>query len=154
MIEKKCTICKKVLSLDFFNKDKNGKYGVSSRCKECHKEYMVIYRRNNRERLQEYDRNRQEDKNKWKKENYSRLSKLKQKYAEKHGFNSYGGYIYRHQYIKRFKPKPRFCTICNQEKRLDLASIRHTYTKNPEDYIWLCRSCHMLFDKCLEVIII
>ena len=149
-----CTICKKELPLSFFNKDKNGKYRVSSRCKECHKKYMVTYRRNNRERLQEYDRNRSEDHNKRKRKNYPKLSKLKQQYAEKHGFNSYGGYIYRHQYIKRIKPKPSFCTICNQNKKLDLASINHTYTRNPEDYIWLCRSCHMLFDKLTKEVLI
>ena len=153
MNSKTCTICKKVLPLNFFNKNKNGKYGVSSRCKECHKEYIKTYRKNNKERLQEYDINRREDTNKRKRKNYPKLSKIKQQYAEKHGFNSYGGYIYRHQYIKKINPKPKFCTICNQEKKLDLASINHTYTKNPEDYIWLCRSCHYLFDKCLEVVI-
>lgn len=52
-----------------------------------------------------------------------------------------------HHYIHRIKPKQSYCIICNQKKRLDLASINHTYTKNPEDYLWLCRSCHRLFDQ-------
>lgn len=34
---KKCTICKKEKDVDDFNKNKNGKYGVDSYCRECSK---------------------------------------------------------------------------------------------------------------------
>ena len=58
------------------------------------------------------------------------------------------GYVGIHQYIRRYKPKPDYCTICNEKKkRLELASIDHKYTRNIDDYLYLCPSCHPLFDK-------
>jgi len=48
-----------------------------------------------------------------------------------------------HKYLYKIKPKPSFCEICGKEKRLSLANIKdHIYTKDPNDYKWLCYSCH------------
>ncbi len=52
-----------------------------------------------------------------------------------------------HNYIRKIKVKQQICTICNEEKKLQLASIDHTYTENPKDYMWLCQSCHHLYDS-------
>ena len=38
-MNKKCTTCKLVLNISNFQKQKNGKYGVTSICKNCKKEY-------------------------------------------------------------------------------------------------------------------
>ena len=40
-MEKKCTKCEEVKSLDEFSKDKRNKDGKQSRCKSCHKEYKI-----------------------------------------------------------------------------------------------------------------
>ena len=46
-MEKKCTKCGEVKSLDDFSNAKHGKNGKASRCKDCDKEYY----KNNREKL-------------------------------------------------------------------------------------------------------
>jgi len=54
-----------------------------------------------------------------------------------------------HYHIKKVKPKPNYCTICcKKTKKLQLCCIDHIYTLNPKDYIWLCISCHRIFDQC------
>jgi hypothetical protein len=48
------------------------------------------------------------------------------------------------------KPKPKFCEFCYKRKSYDLANIKnHKYTRNPDDYKWACRSCHLKFDRSL-----
>ena len=55
-----------------------------------------------------------------------------------------------HEYIARRKKKPLFCQICGKKKKLELANIKgHKYTRNPDDYMWLCRSCHTKLDESL-----
>ena len=49
--------------------------------------------------------------------------------------------------IRRRKPIQSFCSICNQEKKVQLANISGKYMRDIEDYMWLCSSCHALFDK-------
>lgn len=51
-----------------------------------------------------------------------------------------------HDYIKWYKSKPKFCMHCHKNKRLDLANKDHKYSRDFKDYIFLCRSCHMIFD--------
>lgn len=52
-----------------------------------------------------------------------------------------------HRWVKEYKPKPQFCEFCKENKSLDLANIKnHQYTRNPDDYKWLCRSCHLKYD--------
>ena len=43
---KKCTVCNKHFPFTEFHKNKNGKYGVESRCKPCKKEYSKPINRN------------------------------------------------------------------------------------------------------------
>lgn len=55
------------------------------------------------------------------------------------------------RHIKHYKmglliPKPDFCPICNQKKKLELTNNDHKYSDNIEDWIWKCRSCHKIFD--------
>ena len=54
-----------------------------------------------------------------------------------------------HRWIERRKPKPEVCEKCGKKKKLNLASLtNHNYTRNPEDYDWLCYSCHKKMDVC------
>jgi 5-methylcytosine-specific restriction endonuclease McrA len=106
-MNKQCSRCKESKSLDQFYKDKNGKYGLKSKCKECsnkivreycnknkdkiskyQKEYNKEYYTNNRDRLNKYQkeyRNNNKDKiSKYKKEyntnNRDRINKQMREY--------------------------------------------------------------------------
>jgi len=57
-----------------------------------------------------------------------------------------------HKWVKKNIPANKYCENCKQEKKLDLANIaprpnKTTYTKDPTNWRWLCRSCHMKEDK-------
>ena len=51
-----------------------------------------------------------------------------------------------HQWIRRRKSKPEFCEFCSISKPYDLANISGKYRRDIDDFMWLCRSCHMKFD--------
>jgi protein-arginine kinase activator protein McsA len=53
-----------------------------------------------------------------------------------------------HEFIIRRKPKPPLCEQCKSKPPKDLASINgHNYTRDPKDYSWLCRKCHVRMDN-------
>lgn len=47
-----------------------------------------------------------------------------------------------HEWIAKNKPKPILCERCNKNRKLELSSNDHTYTRNIKDWEWICRSCH------------
>lgn len=51
-----------------------------------------------------------------------------------------------HYWVNKNKPKPLKCEHCDSEKKLDWANISHNYTQDLDDWVALCRSCHMKFD--------
>lgn len=51
-----------------------------------------------------------------------------------------------HEWIRRHKPKPRFCENCELEMPYDLANVSGKYLRDINDFKWLCRSCHMKGD--------
>jgi uncharacterized protein YdiU (UPF0061 family) len=65
-----CTKCNTEKPLDNFAKDKNGKYGVKSKCKECIKNYMTGYNVNNQDKIKEYNTINQDKISKWNKNHY------------------------------------------------------------------------------------
>lgn len=50
-----------------------------------------------------------------------------------------------HQWVNRRKTKPKFCEICKVKKPVDLANYGG-YTRDLENWKYLCRSCHMKED--------
>lgn len=56
------------------------------------------------------------------------------------------GIIALHIWIRRYKPKPITCEICNKNRPFDLANISGEYKRDINDYQWLCRRCHMESD--------
>lgn len=60
------------------------------------------------------------------------------------------GYIATHVYVRKYKKCDGKCTICSEpkgRKNLEVAKLKHKkYTRNPDDYIWLCRRCHNVYD--------
>lgn len=51
-----------------------------------------------------------------------------------------------HKWIKRHKPKPKFCKRCKINPPRDLANISGEYKRDINDFEWLCRKCHMDVD--------
>jgi len=72
-------------------------------------------------------------------------------YWKKESLLTYDGV---HQWVARNYPKPKICSVCNQEKKLELAFKDHfsgrknkaKYTRDFKDWLWLCRKCHMKLD--------
>lgn len=52
-----------------------------------------------------------------------------------------------HLRIKKLKTKQKYCSICNQTKKLVLSNTDGNYSEDPKDYWWLCYECHKLYDK-------
>jgi hypothetical protein len=65
-----CTKCNTEKLLDNFFKDKNGKYGVKSKCKKCVNEYMNTYNIINQDKTKEYNTINKEKISKWNKKHY------------------------------------------------------------------------------------
>jgi uncharacterized protein YlaI len=83
-------------------------------------------------------------KGKFKQSEEAKKSKLGEKNPVWKGNNvSYGAL---HDYIKWHKIKIIFCEECRKKRSFDLANITGKYTRNPDDYKWLCRSCHTKLD--------
>jgi len=57
------------------------------------------------------------------------------------------GYKSLHEWVANHKHKPTLCEKCGEDKKLDLSSKGHTYTRNIDDWEWLCRKCHYEMDK-------
>ena len=59
-----------------------------------------------------------------------------------------------HRYVQNRKLKPDRCSWCNKETDyLDLANMTGEYTRNPDDYEYICRRCHMKIDGRLKKLI-
>lgn len=49
--------------------------------------------------------------------------------------------------IVKAKGNPKHCKHCGKTTgKIEYANIDHKYTRNPDDYIPLCTSCHRIFD--------
>lgn len=57
------------------------------------------------------------------------------------------GYVALHYYIKARLAKPLFCSNCGLKKKLDLSNKSGKYSRNINDWAWLCRSCHNYHDR-------
>lgn len=127
---KKCTKCKKELpaTLEYFFARKQRASGLNSWCKDCHKEYMIKYREVNREKL------------------LKQASESAKKYQSKNkGY--WDNYNLIHQWVRRHKRKPKICCICNERRKLELANISGEYKRDIKDFLYVCKKCHILFDK-------
>lgn len=59
------------------------------------------------------------------------------------------GYNGVHNWMKRHHGQPQFCEFCKsrKEKMYDWANIDGKYRRYRVDWLRLCRSCHIAFDK-------
>jgi uncharacterized protein YlaI len=56
------------------------------------------------------------------------------------------GYHGVHSWIRRHKPMPSKCEICNDAVPMDAANISGKYLRDFDDWEWLCRKCHFATD--------
>lgn len=59
-------------------------------------------------------------------------------------FVSYEGL---HIWVKKNKPKPELCEMCNKRKPKHISNISGEYKRDVNDYQWLCVPCHSNYDK-------
>lgn len=62
------------------------------------------------------------------------------------------GYCSLHEWIKRYKPQPKLCEICNKKPSYDLANKSGKYLRDLSDWEYICRSCHMIKDGRMKVL--
>jgi hypothetical protein len=56
------------------------------------------------------------------------------------------GYAKLHEWIRKYKPKPELCEICNTNPSKLVANISGKYLRHFNDFKWLCGSCHNKMD--------
>jgi hypothetical protein len=59
-------------------------------------------------------------------------------------------YDWIHEWIRKQKPKPSLCESCQSRPPRDLANISGLYSRDLNDWEWLCRRCHMSKDHCVH----
>lgn len=58
------------------------------------------------------------------------------------------GYHALHHWVRKYKNKPDSCNHCgSSEKRLEWANISKQYRRDLDDWIALCKKCHMAYDR-------
>lgn len=56
------------------------------------------------------------------------------------------GYSGVHKHVRYNKPKTELCEICKKVPPIDISNISGIYTRDINDYEWLCRKCHQIKD--------
>lgn len=51
-----------------------------------------------------------------------------------------------HKWLRSRIPIPEFCQFCNKQKAKDLANITGVYSRDLDNWKYLCRKCHINFD--------
>ena len=70
------------------------------------------------------------------------------KQGSKNGmFKDNAGYQAVHTWLRRHFVKPKNCEYCGEENKLDWASKTKEYKRDINEYIALCRSCHIKLDR-------
>lgn len=57
------------------------------------------------------------------------------------------GYFALHEWVRANKERTEICTECGKKGKTDFANVSGEYQRDVEDYVELCRSCHLLFDR-------
>jgi len=60
------------------------------------------------------------------------------------------GYVGLHTWVRRKRGKPVKCEFCNSKKNIQWANKSHEYHRDLDDWIALCRPCHMKYDGMVE----
>jgi 5-methylcytosine-specific restriction endonuclease McrA len=154
---KQCTRCNEVKSIDQFHKNKEGKYGLRSNCKECTNKIVREYYTKNKDKIskyqKEYNNNNRTKRIKQMREynNNNRTKRIKQmreyrktergkiirklnrqnrRYKEKYNTNS-GDKLTKKQ-IEYLAEVYKHCAYCNTELTSDNTHIDHIHPLSKE----------------------
>lgn len=130
---KVCSGCGRDLPLTAFAKNKNGKFGVHSKCKECknskqkasyNPEKQSQYYQENKEQIAEYRQT-----NEWKQLHAEQSRRYRKKYPEK---------VRAHAAVAQLNLETETCVMCGA---MGIEKHHPDYSQ-PLDIIWLCKKCH------------
>ena len=130
-MEKTCNQCNEIKDSSSFYTNKDGRLGLTSKCKDC------------------IQKNRREDRALKRSGKYIPRSRLGINKGSNNGYWKGDNVCYTglHLWIKTRLPKSESCQECGlKTDKLDLANISQEYKRDVSDWEWLCRSCHMKKD--------
>lgn len=137
---KACFKCGEVKPLDEFYKLSGMRDGRLNKCKECTKSDVRKHRKENLEKIREYDRSRAKLPHRVER-NTKNTSAYRKAYPERYKANSMVGYALK---IGALKKHP--CQICGDER----VEAHHADYSRPLDVVWLCpahhREIHLAYD--------
>lgn len=170
-----CTGCKIEKQFEEYGKDKNGKFGLNQKCKECcrkrdknknrseksiekNKVYKAEWQKKNKDLLNARQRKRYA-KNIEKCRNEARKREVKRRMSEKYKEqkNKYDRW-YRKVYPERARARDKVkyavstgklirSSECELCKKVAKTHGHHEDYSNPLDVIWLCPTCHLSYHK-------
>lgn len=152
-MERACTICKKIKSLEDFGKSSKGKYGHDAQCKKCK------YQKNGRKNFLQAKERCYVNAARWKKKNREQVNqRARERYAidktpisnrdRKHYLKRKAQNMVQNRVADGRMVKPSFCSICNCEsKRIE---GHHADYSKPLEIIWVCSQCHHDIHKSLK----
>lgn len=153
MKTKVCRKCGQEKSIDDFYVHKQMSDGHLNICKECTKKRIEIHRKNNIEKIREYDRNRPNvcdryEKNKiYRQNNTEKIKQYKRKWKTKNKEKVNAENKLRRAIIAGKVNKPEKCEICGKITKLE---AHHQDYSQPLKVQFLCMTCHKLEHKKLN----
>jgi len=136
MIEVKCKNCGKQIRTKFKSQLKRRKF-CGHKCDIEYKNKNGLFYENQKKRKDLIEK---------KLKDFKQISNVKIHYKN---MNEEQKKIYHilHKYLRKYKKKPLFCEECKKNKPFHLANISGLYKKDIQDYKWVCKSCHWIFDN-------
>jgi len=55
-----------------------------------------------------------------------------------------------HKWIRRHLASPEFCQMCNKNPHEELANITGVYNREFKNWLYLCLSCHRIWDGAIN----
>ena len=77
---------------------------------------------------------------------HSEESKRKMLENNPHPLKENVKYIGLHEWIRKRLQKPDICPCCEEKPVYDIACYTGIYDRDLDNYVYLCRSCHMKLD--------
>jgi ribosome-binding protein aMBF1 (putative translation factor) len=149
MKTKICKKCGRELLISEFYVHKQMEDGHLNFCKDCVKIRVNKHRKENIEKIREYDRNRPNNKERGKKERKAiyadekRLAKYreqKQEWAKKNKHKKNAHTKLKRAIKKGIITRPKYCQLCGKTN-CEIQGHHYDYNK-PLEVIWVCTECH------------
>jgi len=160
VVSRICTECGVEKPFSEFYENKKGKHGLYSQCKECMKiKGQKYYVKNSAEILRKGKIYREEHSEiaraasaNWKKANVERVKKYHRDYQVAQGVETRA----RNKFSNAMKlgkiSKPDSCSFCGTPTESRALDGHHPDYSKPLDVIWLCRKCHSIVHRRINVV--